>query len=80
MAKRNTRGGRSASSSSIIGGNRYHLSVSYLRSRQGGSSFRRPSAQQLRAGMSAGHPRPSGRSDDDPGVQRPAKPGTQTDE
>jgi hypothetical protein len=73
--------GRSAAPGSIIGSQHYHLSVPYLRTRLGGSGsrFRRPTAQQLRAGTALGHPRPGGR-DDEPAVPRAAKPGTQTDE
>jgi hypothetical protein len=70
-----------ARSGSIIGDRQYHLSVPYLRSqRTGVQRHRRPSAQQLRAGMALGHPRPGGRSDDRarPAPPRPADPGTQT--
>jgi hypothetical protein len=63
---------------SIVGDRQYHLSVPYLRSqRTGGQRHRRPSAQQLRAGMALGHPRPGGRADE-PALPRPADPGTQT--
>jgi hypothetical protein len=73
--------GRSAAPSSIIGSQHYHLSVPYLRTRQGGKSFRRPSAKELRAGLALGHPRPGGRSPDErPPDPVPALPGTQTDD
>ena len=69
---------RSAAAGSIIGGHQYHLSIPYVRSRlqtSGSRRFARPPAQQLRAGLARGHPRPGGRESDEP--VPPPSPGTQ---